>query len=94
MTLVQNLLLVASTFAEARKLSLSRVSTIVFGDGKILQRLQDGSDLTTRRLETAMQWFCDNWPEGVDWPRDVPRPPEPTLPFQENVPASAVVEVA
>ncbi|MFC5989713.1 hypothetical protein [Limoniibacter endophyticus] len=63
-----------TAYADARKLSLSRVSTIVFGDGKVLSRLEGNSDLTTSRYEAAMQWLSANWPEGIDWPVDVVRP--------------------
>lgn len=74
MTLLDALLAVSSRFCEARGLSAARTSTLVFGDGKVLTRLSEGRDLTTRRLETAMQWFSTHWPDGAAWPTDVPRP--------------------
>lgn len=74
LTLKEQLLSVANAFAHGRGLSLSRVSTMVFGDGKVISRLLDGSDLTTARFEAAMLWFSDNWPEGVVWPSQVLRP--------------------
>lgn len=77
MTLKERLLTVAVAFAEARGLSLSRVSTIVFGDGKVIDRLQGTSDLTTSRYETAMDWFSANWPDSVSWPKDIARPAQP-----------------
>lgn len=75
MTLVDRLLTVASTYAEARGLSMSRVSTLIFGDGKVLDRLAKGRDVTTGRFEGAMQWLSDNWPVGAHWPEGVDRPP-------------------
>lgn len=74
MTLLDSLLAVARAFCEARKLSVARTSTLVFADGKVLSRLEGGCDLTTRRLENAMQWFSDNWPSGAEWPPAVARP--------------------
>lgn len=74
MRLTDQLLTIATLYAETRKLSASRVSTIVFGDGKILTRIGDGADITTRRLETAMQWFSDNWPADAEWPAAIARP--------------------
>lgn len=74
MTLKDHLVTVAIAYASARGLSLSRVSTIVLGDGKVLARLQSGADLTTSRFEVAMMWFSENWPDGVDWPSNVGRP--------------------
>jgi hypothetical protein len=73
-TLRNHLISVANTFAAARGLSRSRVSTIVFNSGMVLDRLTAGRDLTTGNYERAMQWFSDNWPEGAVWPADVPRP--------------------
>lgn len=73
MTLLDQLVSVAEVFRAARNLSASRTSTIVFGDGKILRRIGEGRDLTTRRLEEAMQWFSDNWPDA-EWPASVKRP--------------------
>ena len=75
MTLLDHLISVSEAFAAARGLSRSRVSTIVFGDGRKLDLvIRDGADITTRRLEAAMAWFSANWPEGAVWPDGVPRP--------------------
>ena len=86
MTLVQQLLKTADAYAAARGLSLSRVSTLAFGDGKILHRLAQGKDLTTRRLEAAMVFFSQDWPEWQDWPAAVPRPewPQPLADAEAN----------
>lgn len=82
MTLLDALLAVSGRFCEARGLSAARTSTLVFGDGKVLTRLAEGRDLTTRRLELAMQWFSDHWPEDkATWPPSVPRPPK-TVPSE------------
>jgi hypothetical protein len=80
MTLRSQVLCTASSYALQRGISLSRISTIVFGDGKALRRIQSGGDLTTGTFERGMAWFSANWPEGVDWPADVPRPqPQETM---------------
>jgi hypothetical protein len=74
MTLIDQLLRVADQYGQASRLSPSRVSTIIFNDGKILRKLGEGGDITTSRLERALQWLSDNWPEGAEWPDGVPRP--------------------
>lgn len=75
MTLTDHLLIVSDAFAAARKLSRSRVSTIVFGDGRKLDLMHEqGADIRTRRFEAAMRWFSNNWPDGAAWPEAVPRP--------------------
>ena len=78
MTLVSQLLIIANSFCSARRLSLPRVSTLIFNDGKRLGSIQRGGDLQTASFERAMVWFSANWPEGAAWPSDVPRP-APTL---------------
>lgn len=78
MTLTHHLFTVSDAFAAARKLSRSRVSTLVFGDGRKLDLMHEqGADITTRRFEAAMRWFSAHWPEGAAWPEGVPRPAAP-----------------
>ncbi len=73
--LVSHLALVARLYAGHRHLSLARVSALVFGNGGKLPAIVDGgADLTTRSWVKAMGWFSDHWPDGLDWPSDVPRP--------------------
>ncbi|MGQ2906711.1 MAG: hypothetical protein ACT6QU_02040 [Aliihoeflea sp.] len=74
MTLKERLLSVAAEYARNRELSVSRVSTLVFRDGKVLDRLAGTADITTTRYEGAMAWFSQNWPEGLAWPDGIARP--------------------
>lgn len=76
-TLKSQLLKVADAYATARKLSRSRVSTIVFNAGMTLDRIAAGKDLTTGNYEKAMRWFHWNWPANARWPVGVPRPADP-----------------
>jgi hypothetical protein len=70
----QHLILLIETFASARGLSPSRVSTVALNAGHTYQNLLDGKDITVGRFERAMRWFSENWPEDAEWPADVPRP--------------------
>lgn len=74
MTLTDQLLAVADAYCKARDISKSRVSTLIFNDGKKLGLIEDGKDLATKNHERAMQWFSDRWPEGAAWPDEVVRP--------------------
>lgn len=75
MVLTDQLLTVARAFCAARELSLSRVSTLVFNDGKKLDSIASkGSDLATGKFEAAMDWFSANWPENAVWPKGINRP--------------------
>jgi hypothetical protein len=75
MTPIEQILSAASAFAAAKELSESRVSTLVFNDGKRLKDLRENDrDIGTKIFARAMQWFSDNWPEGAAWPEGVARP--------------------
>lgn len=74
MSFISQLVMVADAFCAACKLSRSRVSTLIFNDGKALDRLARGGDLYTASYQRAMKWFSEHWPADVAWPSDVPRP--------------------
>ena len=80
MSMIDSLIQVSDAYREAlalggRKLSTARLSTLVFGDGKVLPELAAKSrDITTGRLETALVWFSANWPADAAWPKGVARP--------------------
>jgi hypothetical protein len=94
MTMIEQLLAVAARYMSARKLSAGRVSFLMFADGKVLPELRDGRrDITTRRLESGLQWLSNNWPEGAEWPEDVRRPTA-TAPAQEESAPSPFTEAA
>lgn len=68
------LIRLSETYCQAVGLSRSRVSTIVFNDGKTLDRIAAGGDLNTRSYEKAIRWFSENWPADLAWPEGVERP--------------------
>lgn len=88
MGLKQHLLDVSAAYSGAVGLSESRVSTLVFRAGHRIPNLRKGSDAKSGTLEAGLQWFSDNWPEGVPWPCDVLRPaPTPSAPTALSVAA-------
>ncbi len=76
MNAIDHILAVASAFADARHLSKSRVSTLVFGEGTRLKHLRAGGDMGARRVARGLEWFSSNWPDEAEWPADIPRPPD------------------
>ena len=82
---IDRLLTLARCYAEAENLDLSQVSWRALGDSKKLGALESGRDIQVRRCEGAIQWFSDNWPEGLGWPPEIERP----LPLVEARPVSA-----
>lgn len=75
MKITEQLILVADAYCKAKELSTSRVSTLIFNDGKRLDAIREGKDLYTGRFEQALVWFAEHWPENDDtWPEAVERP--------------------
>jgi hypothetical protein len=70
---IEQLLRVARAYGRILDVPLSTVSSRAFNDGKKLSALEGGADITVGRLEDAMRWFSEFWPDG-DWPAEVPRP--------------------
>jgi len=75
MMLKTTLIEISKRYACAKSLSLSRVSTLVFGDGKVIARLEAGAGITTDRFEQGIHWFSENWPDQAVWPDNFVRPP-------------------
>lgn len=74
MRMTEQILIVADRYRLARDLSRSRVSTLIFNDGKKLDLIAKGAGLTTDKFEDTMQWFSNNWPADVNWPLGIARP--------------------
>ncbi len=62
-------------FAAHAGLKRSTISTYAANDGKLIDRLDSGqASCTIRRAKAVCQWFSDNWPNDLAWPRDISRP--------------------
>lgn len=70
----KNLVNLAETYAAHVGLKLSTVSTYAATDGKFFGRLKVGSGCTLRKAAMLVGWFSDNWPDDLEWPRDIARP--------------------
>jgi hypothetical protein len=74
MITADHLLSLFGPFRQARRISESRLSMLLFNDGKRIGLLRRGGDIGSRRLQDAFQWLSDHWPSGAEWPADIPRP--------------------
>lgn len=50
------------------------VSMRIFGCGVFFVKLMRGDDCQTKTAFRAKQWFADNWPSDLEWPREISRP--------------------
>ncbi len=70
----EHILTLADAYCIATNRSLARVSTIVRNDGKFFRRLREGAGCTMDTYQKCLRWFSEQWPDGLPWPDDVPRP--------------------
>lgn len=55
-------------FAEHTGRSAGTVSRLATGSGDTIVRLRRGSTITARRIDRALGYLSDNWPEDLPWP--------------------------
>jgi hypothetical protein len=72
--LARHLLTLAAAFAAARKLEESTVGRLCALDGRFFSRIREGKTFTAKKYDEVIGWFAANWPDGAEWPTDVPRP--------------------
>jgi len=68
------LVTLADLYAAAHKINRSTVSSRVFDDARKMDAMAEGADITLRRFNQALDWFSENWPDGVQWPKHILRP--------------------
>lgn len=78
-----NLLTLGRLYCEAADRSPKTIGMRVAKDGRFFDRLEAEKAFTVKTYDTALQWFSDNWPVGVDWPVEVPRPERATASANE-----------
>ncbi len=55
-------------FADHTGRSAGTVSRLATGSGDTIVRLRRGSTITARRIDRALRYLSDNWPEDLPWP--------------------------
>lgn len=76
---IRNILFLAERYRAARNLSLKTVSVYAAGRGGFLTELAAGErGITLARRDRILQWFSDHWPDDLEWPAAIPRPPKST----------------
>ena len=69
------LITLAQTLAAHQGVTHFAISMRAVGKGDFFKNMiERGYDCRTRTAARLMQWFSDNWPSDLEWPRDVPRP--------------------
>ena len=73
-TTIKHLLDLAAAYGAHVGLSHWRVSFLVRGNGQFFKGLEDGKTCTMKTASIVVQWFSENWPEDLAWPKDIERP--------------------
>ncbi len=71
-----HLISLSDAYGAHMNVSRWRVSFLARGDGMFFKRLSEGSSCTLKTDTLVLQWFADNWPADLEWPRHIPRPPK------------------
>ena len=52
------------------------ISMRALGKGDFFKNMiEKGADCRTQTAARLLAWFDANWPEDLQWPTDIPRPP-------------------
>ncbi len=70
----QHIVSLATVYSAATAVPIGTISHRVFDDGKKIQAMEAGADITLRRYNMALRWFAENWPVDAIWPSEVARP--------------------
>lgn len=72
--LKSHLLALVEAFAASRDIGVTTAWRLAINDPAFHERLRSEKTITLRTYDRALNWFSDNWPDGAEWPADVPRP--------------------
>ena len=88
--LKSNLAAIARAYAKFRGLSLTTVARRFCGDDQFFIRiLENGCTFSVLQYDRIVSRFAEGWPEGLDWPADIPRPNKRQIATaKERVPTS------
>lgn len=70
----QHLIEAAQAYEAATGISMPTIGRRAMNDNTVLARLAAGQGFTVKTYDRLIAWLSENWPDGADWPADVPRP--------------------
>lgn len=66
----------AETYSAHTGRKLSTLGAYTVNDGKFFDRLEGGGSCTLKTAARVVRWFSETWPDDLEWPRHIPRPPK------------------
>ncbi|MBB4952741.1 hypothetical protein H4S14_000783 [Agrobacterium vitis] len=74
MQTLTSLLTLVDAYCQASGLAEATVSSRLFNDGKRLGEVRRGADIGVQRVERAVRWLHEHWPDGFPWPNGISTP--------------------
>lgn len=78
MNQIRSLINLADTLADHQGVTHYAISMRSLGKGDFFKKLKEGGDCRTSTSSRLFTWFSENWPDDLEWPADIPRPPKST----------------
>lgn len=69
-----DLITLVEAFASFTNLSEATISNKVCSHARLFSRLRAGKGCNLKTATGALNWFSENWPADLEWPRSIPRP--------------------
>jgi len=67
---VHNLMLLADTYCKHCGIISTTLSRDILSDAPALDKIRTGKGSTSlRKFDQAMEWFDQNWPDDLPWPK-------------------------
>ena len=75
-----DLQVICGLYRTATGRSEARISDLACANPYLFKRLRENKGCTIATYNRVLAWFAENWPEGLHWPADIPRPPTDVTP--------------
>ena len=70
----QHLFVLADAFAASTGRTRATIGKNALNDNTFFARIERGDGFNVRTFDRTLQWFSDNWPDDLDWPKGIARP--------------------
>jgi len=69
-----DIITLAETLADFLGRSEATISNKCVGHARLFSRLRNGNGCNVNTFNLVVEWFADNWPEDLAWPKGITRP--------------------
>ena len=73
----ETLIQLAEVLAAFINRSEATLSNRIVGHARFFSRLRKGDGCSVTSFNVVLEWFNENWPEDLEWPKEITRPTSP-----------------